>query len=115
MMDVDYGRLVSHPEEVMKEVTAFVGIGFDATCSLVCLDGEAAVLHDVHDIVEDGADDAHRIDAAMAVEILVLGREEGIDHAGRNGGDGNVEAALAREFADEVVNTPSAPIISCGM
>ncbi len=62
---------------------------------------EAAVLHDVHDIVEDGADDAHRIDAAMAVEILVLGREEGIDHAGRNGGDGNVEAALAREFADE--------------
>ena len=31
MMDVDYGRLVSHPEEVMREVTSFVGIGFDAT------------------------------------------------------------------------------------
>ncbi len=62
---------------------------------------EAAVLDHVDDVVEDGAHDAARIDAAMAVEILVLGREESLDDARRNGRDGDIEAAFARELADQ--------------
>lgn len=63
---------------------------------------KAAVLDHVDDVVEDGAHDAARIDAAMAVEILVLGREEGLDDTRRNGGDGDIETALAGELADQL-------------
>ena len=63
---------------------------------------ETTVAQHIDDVVVDGAHDAHRIDAAMGIEILVLGREERGDNARRNGGNRHVEAPLARELANKL-------------
>ena len=63
-------------------------------------DHAAARLHRAQ-IGDDGADDALNVEAAMLVEILVLGRDESLDDALGNGGDGHVDAPLARELGDE--------------
>ncbi len=52
-------------------------------------------------IGDDGAQDALNVEAAMLIEILVLGRDEGLDHAVGNGGDRHVDAPLARELGDQ--------------
>ncbi len=47
------------------------------------------------------AQHAHRIDAAMLVEILVLGGQEGVDHPLRHGADRHEGALLHRIFGDQ--------------
>ena len=53
------------------------------------------------EIRDDGARDALGIDAVMVEEILVLGRDEGIDHELRHVLDRQIEAPLLRVFGDQ--------------
>ena len=55
----------------------------------------------VAQIGDDGADDALHVEAAMLVEVLVLGGDESVDDAGRDRGDRHVDAPLARELGDQ--------------
>src|SRR6185312_8952817 len=52
-------------------------------------------------IGDDGPQDTLNVQAAMLIEILVLGGHEGLDDTLGNGGDRHVDAALARELGDE--------------
>ena len=57
----------------------------------------AVLLHEQH----RGARDAGEVDAAVLVEILVLGGDEGIDDKLGHGLDRNVEPPLARVFGEQ--------------
>ena len=48
-----------------------------------------------------GADDAFGIEAAMDVEVLVLGGDEGLLDERGNGGRRQIETALARIFGQQ--------------
>ena len=48
-----------------------------------------------------GADDAADVDAGMAVEALVLGREEGVDHPLGDRADRHEDALLDRIFGQQ--------------
>ena len=52
-------------------------------------------------IGDDGAEDALNVEAAVLIEVLVLGRDEGVDDALGNGGDRHVDAPLARVLGDQ--------------
>ncbi len=68
------------------------------------------MLENVEHVLDGRAHDAARIDAGMAVEILVLSRSEGVDHALGHEGDWHENAPLARILAE---NRPVAGIDTC--
>ena len=74
-------------EEVLGHL---LGDGRGALGALAALDQHA-----------HGAQDALGIHAVMRVEILVLRRDEGLLHQGRNGGRGQVEPSLAGIFGQQ--------------
>ena len=58
------------------------------------------VLQDVEHVLDRRAHDAARIDARMAVEVLVFGRREGVDDEPRHKRDRHEDAPLARILAE---------------
>ena len=56
----------------------------------------------VLDVGQAGARDAREVDAAVLVEALVLGRDEGVDHKPRYCLDRQVEPALARILGEQL-------------
>ena len=90
LLQLALDRLVAGEQEVLGDL---LGDGRGA-------DRAPARLQVAH-IGDHGADDALHVEAAVLVEILVLGGDEGIDDAGRDGGDRHVDAPLAREFRDQ--------------
>ena len=91
LMDVDYERLVSRPDEVLREVTEFVGIGFDAARlqqtprpgAPVQTASSLAVRERVHNRSLDGW---RPYEAQLAPLLRALEEEEG--EGGGGGGDG---------------------------
>ena len=63
-------------------------------------DRPAPLVH-MCDVEDRGADDGQRIDAVMDVEILVLGRDEGLAHDRRDGRDRHKEAPFDGEFRQQ--------------
>ncbi len=61
----------------------------------------AAVVVEVAEIGDRGAQDSERVDAAMDPEILVLGGDEGVAHHGGDGVERREDAPLAGEFGDQ--------------
>ncbi len=55
----------------------------------------------VEDVLEHGPADAGHVDAAVAEEVLVLGRQEGVNDRLRHLVVGDVDTALVRELADQ--------------
>ncbi len=90
LLQLALNRLVARQEEVLGHL---LGDGRGA-------DDAPPRLHIAH-IGDDGADDALNIEAAMLIEILVLGRDEGLDDALGNGRDGHVDASLAGELGNQ--------------
>jgi hypothetical protein len=65
-------------------------------------DGAAALyLAAGHQVVDDGPHDAERIDAAMLVEGIILGRDEGVADDGRNLSDRHQVPLFEVKFADD--------------
>ena len=60
-----------------------------------------AVRAEVLRVVDRGACDAGEVQPAVLVEVLVLGREEAVDHQLRHRLDRDVKPALARVFGDQ--------------
>ncbi len=61
----------------------------------------AAALAPVAQVHDQRARDAGGIDAGMGEEVLVLGREERLDHALGHGVDGHEDALLGRVFGEQ--------------
>ena len=53
------------------------------------------------DVGDHGADQRHEVDAGMGEEVLVLRRDEGVDHPLRKGLDRHEDPALAGIFRDQ--------------
>ena len=59
------------------------------------------MLQDVEHVLDGGTHDAARVDAGMAVEILVFGGRERVDDQPRHEGDRHEDAPLAGIFAQD--------------
>ena len=68
-------------------------------------DGRAALQtlarHDVEHVLEHGPADAGHVDAAVIEEVLILGRQEGVNDRLRHLVIGDVDASLVGELADQ--------------
>ena len=98
------GRLDAQREQHLLDL-AVVGLlrGQQEILRDLLGDGRGALLPAAltREIGDDGARDAFGVDTVMREEILVLGREEGIDHELRHVLDRQIEAPLLGIFGDQ--------------